>query len=306
MSIIPTINIAPFYTGSDEAKQAVASQIGQACQEIGFFTISGHPVSQSLLTELSQAAYAFFDLPLAEKNVVQKRTTGKGYMGLGIEHLAASLDKAAISDYKESLNLGLPVDPESWPKNPPQLRTACETYIKTLQKLATDLVELFALALDTPFSTFADKIDRPKMGLRLLDYPPMENPQPGQTRAGEHTDYGILTILWSENSRGLQAQNRAGEWVDVVAAPDEFIINIGDLMMNWTNDRWVSTLHRVVPPVEDLTNRRQSIPFFFNPNPDAIIECLDSCCSPTNPAKYPPVLASKHHNLKKGKSLGET
>ncbi len=301
---IPLINIEPFHIGNALAKQSVAHQIGQACAEIGFFTITGHRISPQLLTDLQAAARAFFDLPLAAKNAVKQRTTGKGYMGVGTEHLAASLDKSSIQDYKESLNLGVPVDPESWPAQPAALQAICVNYIDAMCRLSLTLVELFALALNVPSAYFANKVDHPKMGLRLLNYPAIDQVTKGASRAGAHTDYGILTVLWSADSRGLQVQTRDGAWVDVLAPPDTFIINIGDLMMNWTNDKWVSTLHRVVAAADGPAPHRQSVAFFFSPNPDAVIECIPGCHSAENPPQYPPVLASKHHNLKKQKSLG--
>ena len=116
--------------------------------------------------------------------------------------------------------------------------------------------------------------------------------------------YVTLTILWSSDSRGLQARSRNGEWIDVIAPPDQFIINIGDLMMNWTNDKWVSTLHRVVPHPETKGQRRMSIPFFHNPNPDAIVECIASCQDEANPPKYKPMLAKTHLEMKVSKALG--
>ena len=120
------------------------------------------------------------------------------------------------------------------------LQSLCVDYIDAMHSLSLTLVALFALALDVPSAYFTDKVNQPKMGLRLLNYPALEWVKAGASRAGEHTDYGILTVLWSEDSRGLQVQTRDGTWVDVIAPPDTFIINIGDLMMNWTNDRWIS------------------------------------------------------------------
>jgi isopenicillin N synthase-like dioxygenase len=139
--------------------------------------------------------------------------------------------------------------------------------------------------------------------LRLINYPPVGEAQPGQMGAGEHTDYGTLTILWSPESRGLQVRTRSGEWLDVDASPHSFIINLGDLMANWTNDRWISTLHRVTPRVNQ--GRRQSIAFFHNPNPDALIECLPGCCDAAHPAKYAPILAGEHLRMKMEKALGK-
>jgi isopenicillin N synthase-like dioxygenase len=163
-------------------------------------------------------------------------------------------------------------------------------------------MHLFALALDLPENFFDDKIDHPNAIVRLINYPPTQQAQPGQMGAGEHTDYGTLTILWSQNPRGLQVRNRSGAWLDVEASPETFIINIGDLMMNWTNDRWISNLHRVMPRVN--MGRRQSIAFFHNPNPDALIECIPGCCDEMHPAKYAPILAYDHLRMKFEKSVG--
>jgi isopenicillin N synthase-like dioxygenase len=164
------------------------------------------------------------------------------------------------------------------------------------------LLHLFALALDIREDFFDDKVDRPNAVLRLINYPPVGEAQPGQMGAGEHTDYGTLTILWSPESRGLQVRTRSGEWLDVEASPESFIINIGDLMSNWTNDRWISTLHRVTPRVN--AGRRQSIAFFHNPNPDALIECLPGCCDDAHPARYAPILAGEHLRMKVERALG--
>src|SRR3954465_6012573 len=148
--------------------------------------------------------------------------------------------------------------------------------------------------------------------MRVINYPDQpDNPLPGQLRAGAHSDYGTLTILRSENvAGGLQVRDRAGAWVDVVTMPDSFVINIGDMMQYWTNDRWISTIHRVVNPPRDqnLGSRRQSIVFFHSPNENTLISCLDGCSSAANPPKYAPILAGEHLRQKSAKAgtLAET
>jgi isopenicillin N synthase-like dioxygenase len=148
--------------------------------------------------------------------------------------------------------------------------------------------------------------------MRVINYPDQpDDPLPGQLRAGAHSDYGTLTILRSENvAGGLQVRDRAGAWVDVVTMPDSFVINIGDMMQYWTNDRWISTIHRVVNPPRDqnLGSRRQSIVFFHSPNENTLISCLDGCSSAANPPKYPPILAGEHLRQKSAKAgtLAET
>lgn len=302
MTNIPIIDLGPYLDGSD--KMGVAKQIGRACEEIGFFTISGHGIPVDRIQKANDAARRFFDLSMAEKRKVEA-SGGMGYIGPDGENLAASLDDEAVQDLKESLNLIQPVSDGIWPQEPADLRADCDAYYQSLLQLATSLMRLFALSLDLPETWFDDKVDDPRTILRLLNYPAYDPTKVNLSRAGAHTDYGTLTILWSADSRGLQAQSKAGDWVDVVAPADHFIINIGDLMMNWTNDKWISTLHKVVPHPETLGQRRQSMAFFHNPNPDALIECIASCCNESNPAKYGPILAKQHLEMKIAKSLGK-
>ena len=300
---IPIIDLSPYFDNSD--KLGVAQQIGRACEEIGFFTISGHGIPLSQIEAANGAARQFFDRGSADKQQL-KRNDGMGYIGADGENLAASLDDEQVVDVKESLNLTLPVIDGLWPESM-QLRADCAAYFEALITLSNDLMSLFALALELPEDWFADKVDGARTILRLLNYPAV-SAETGDSielhRAGAHTDYGTLTILWSPDSRGLQAQARNGEWVDVVAPPDHFIINIGDLMMNWTNDRWISTLHRVVRHPETAGRRRQSIAFFHNPNPNALIECIESCLTEGERPKYRPILAKQHLEMKIAKSLG--
>mmetsp|Transcript_12026 Transcript_12026/g.18451 ORF Transcript_12026/g.18451 Transcript_12026/m.18451 type:complete len:304 (-) Transcript_12026:160-1071(-) len=298
MTSIPVIDISPYLDGTD--KQGVAKQIGDACTSIGFFMVNGHGIPLELLKSVQSEATGFFDLSLDEKQVC-KAPFGLGYMGQGTENVAATLEEGStLQDQKESLNLTLPVREEIWPKNPSQLRSVCQTYYESVQKLASQLMRLFALALELDEHFFDDKVNRPYTTLRLLNYPEsviQKEASSTEIRNAEHTDYGTLTILWSPDSRGLQAQSRQNEWIDVIAPENHFIINIGDLMMNWTNDKWISTLHRVIPG----NTRRMSIPFFHNPNPDAIIECI---CNNENP-KYEPMLAKAHLEMKVSKALGQ-
>lgn len=306
---IPVIDIGPYLDGSD--KQGVATQVGNACAEIGFFMISGHSIPLDLIKQVQHEATEFFDLPLEIKQLTTA-SFGLGYMGEGTENVAATLkEESKVQDTKESLNVTLPVRDGVWPKDKPQLNDVCETYYKSVQTLASQLMRLFSLALNLEETFFDDKVDVPYTTLRMLNYPAQDptmvdlSSDSPLTRNAEHTDYGTLTILWSPDSRGLQAQSRQGEWIDVVAPMDHFIINIGDLMSNWTNDKWVSTLHRVIPHADTLGKRRMSLPFFHNPNPDAMIETIPGCFDDANPSKYKPLLAKTHLEMKVSKALGK-
>ena len=168
--------------------------------------------------------------------------------------------------------------------------------------LAHDLMAIFALALDLPRDFFHDKIDRHVSSLCLNHYPPQrEAPLPGQLRTGPHTDYGSLTIVApTPGPGGLEVHGRDGRWHPVNPAHGTFAVNIGDLMAQWTNDRWVSTLHRVANPQREVAaaSPRLSLIFFHQPNDDALVECLPGCQSADRPAAYAPVTSGAHLTAK--------
>ncbi|KAI2489442.1 iron ascorbate-dependent oxidoreductase [Fragilaria crotonensis] len=219
--------------------------------------------------EIWHASAAFFDLPLSEKELVMSTDPSEYPFG-----------------YERSENLEL---------------------AKTGTKSFDDLKETFSLGPSNPAS---DKMDRHQSALRLLNYPNVTEPTPpGQLRAGAHTDYGAFTILKS-GGPGLQVKRdqTSDSWVDVPTfdSEDVFIINLGDMMQRWTNDQWVSTLHRViVPPFDGQDHRRQSIAFFVNINGDADVETLSTCIDDDHPLKYEPVTAGQYVLSKYLKSMGE-
>jgi isopenicillin N synthase-like dioxygenase len=176
-----------------------------------------------------------------------------------------------------------------------------------MQTLANRLMQLFALALSLPQAYFDSYVDHAACGLRGICYPPRTTPpEPGQLRAGAHTDYGTLTLLRQDSVGGLEVTTRAGQWVGVESIPGAFVVNIGDLMAGWTNDRWRSTLHRVTDPpaaADGQFARRFSMPFFHNANWDAEISCLPSCIAPGEQPKYPPVIAGPHLRAKFRRSM---
>jgi isopenicillin N synthase-like dioxygenase len=193
-----------------------------------------------------------------------------------------------------------------WPAALPAMREPWEDYFAAMDRLAVRLMSIFAHGLSLPADYFADKTDVSPRALRAINYPEQELPiEDGQLRAGAHTDYGTLTILRQELGRG-GLQVRDGEaWVDIPATAGALVINIGDLMARWTNDRWTSTLHRVVNPDAGsaMSNRRQSMPFFYNANYSAVVEALPTCLEPGATPKYEPVLAGPHLSGKSRKAV---
>ena len=185
-----------------------------------------------------------------------------------------------------------------WPTEPEKFRPAWEAYYRAVTDLAARIMRVFAVSLDLPEDYFQSYIGQPISALRALNYPELASPPPeGQLRAGAHTDYGSLTILLPQpGSKGLEIMTPEGAWREVPPVDGAFVINIGDLMARWTNDRWVSTLHRVVnvSPAEGGLDRRQSLAFFHQPDWFAEIETLPSCLAPGEVSKYEPVLSGPY------------
>ena len=305
---VPVIDLGPYRDGS--AKLDVARAVDRACRDIGFLVVTGHGVPRALVEDTRAAGRAYFDLPLAEKQRVARPapTVARGYIGLEEESVGRSRDPSATAgDLNESLMIG-PVDQPApayaaaggphfaanlWPEEPAALRPVWSEYYRAMGELAKTLMRVFALALGKEELFFDRLIDCHISRLRVRNYPaPTRAPLPGQIRAGAHSDYGSLTILCTEDrAGGLQVFNKAGDWVDVPILPDTFIVNIGDLLARWTNDEWVSTLHRVVNPPLDAggASRRQSLVFFHNPNYDAPVVSLMA-----GEAKYSPTTSGAH------------
>ena len=314
---VPVIDLAPARQGGRAERRRIAGAIDAACRDIGFFAVAGHDMPGPVIDDLRRCAHTFFALPIADK-LAARHPTGmnRGYHHAGGEALAAANDGAAPPDLKEFFHVG-PVDvsddpyytsgagprhfaPNIWPATPAGFERAATVYYRAMSRLVVRLMRLAALALDVEKTFFDDKVDRSIGTMRLNYYPAQARPpEPGQLRASAHTDYGGFTILSGEDvPGGLQVLTRGGQWVDVSTTPSTFVVNIGDLLMRWTNDRWLSNMHRVVnPPAGDI-RARLSIAFFNHPNYDTLIECLPS----QGPAKHPPVLSGEYRDLKYSKT----
>ena len=317
---VPIVDLAPFHDGSPAARRAVAAEIKRACESVGFFRIANHTVPAALLDEAFAVSRAFFDLPLDEKlkAVPPTEVAPRGYAAFEKKGLAATLGVEAPKDLREQFMVG-PLDPmpaalaqvpdapgcyspNVWPTNPARYQPVFVELYRRFEAQAADLMKAFALALDLPEDHFDGMIDHHFSVLGSNHYPELaRDPLPDQLRTGAHTDFGSLTILApSANSDGLQAMIREGEWSEVEPLPDCLIVNLGDMMARWTNDRWRSTLHRVVnpPPGAGARSRRQSIAFFCHPNFDALVEAFPSCVPAGTAPRHAPILAGRHMRAK--------
>jgi len=294
---IPIIDVSPLAARDTAGTERVASEIGAACWETGFFYVAGHDVPNELMQAAFERSAAFFAQEDQKKReVIYDASSNRGYVPMKGE----ALDPSKPADLKKAFNIGLELpadDPEMvegamfraanlWPDTA-GFRDTMLAYFSACHDLGRALHRAFAIDLGLETGFFEDKLDRPMAVLRLLHYPAAEGPsEAGQLGAGEHTDYGCVTLLATDGVGGLEVRTRAGEWIAAPHVPGTFVCNIGDCLMRWTNDIYVSTPHRVVSP---SGRERFSIAFFLDPNPDADISCLPGCASAQRPARYAPI-----------------
>jgi isopenicillin N synthase-like dioxygenase len=315
-AVVPVIKISGFSGNDSAARQSVIASVRQACERVGFFVITEHGVSDTAVWSIFANGRAFFARTREEKLRIKRPGPGisRGYNSLAEQSLGLTMGKKAPPDLMESLGFG-PLDtddapywtdgfgpvhahPNLFPDDMPELRRAVTDYWRAMEELAARLSRIFALALDLDEDFFVSRSARHVTNMRINYYPAQDRPPDrDQLRAGAHSDYGAFTILRGENAPGgLQVLRRGGDWTDVPIMEDAFIINIGDLLMRWTNDRWVSTIHRVVNPPEEIRRNvdRMSVAYFFIPNHDVKVRCIESCTAPGNPPRYAPVTAGGH------------
>ena len=322
LSTLPIIDISPAGEGG-AALAEVAEAVDEACRSAGFLVIVGHGVDAAVIDAAWSASREFFDLPLKEKRSVPPPSPehAYGYSPLAGETLARSLGNKSLPDLKESLSMGPldlpPVIPSGseglltetdWPEGLPGLRPAWEAYFQAMSDLAGRLLRIMAVALDLHADYFEPFLPYHTSAMRAINYPHIDStPELGQLRAGAHTDYGTLSILtYDDAPGGLEVKTEDG-WTPIPQIPGGFAVNLGDMMARWTNDRWVSTLHRGGVPPSDASgdNRRQSIVFFHNAAWDAEIRCIPTCLAEGDSPKYEPVLAGPHLLSKFSSAVGE-
>ena len=300
---VPQIDIGPLLHGSAEARRRVGDAVRDACRDVGFFYVRNHGIAQATVDDLFREMARFYAQPEDAKREIHASRSRcfRGYSGLDEERHDATTDYYEPHEVIDFGRENAPDDPPEcagsllygpnlWPSCTPGLRAAVEAYYAAMLEVSNALLRAFALALDLPEAYFLDKFDRAAGALRLLHYPP----QPAEeTRLGlgAHTDYEMFTILAQDANPGLQVLNGAGEWIDIPPVAGTFVVNIGDLMARWTNDRFTSNIHRAA----NRTGRhRYSVPFFMGANVNTEIRCLESCTGPDDPPRYPPVLAGAH------------
>ena len=295
---LPIVDVSLLRDGSSAERRAAAAQLGAACRQIGFFCIGGHGIGPDYRRSLFEASRRFFSQSVVDKDVLSigRSPHNRGYVGLESERL----DPAKAADRKEAFNIGLEFAPDApeivqgrplrgvnfWPELPGWRDLMLDYYGRCLE-IGRVLHQSFCLDLGLEENDFFDAmLERPAAILRLLHYPAAGQggpPDAGQPGAGEHTDYGNITLLLTDGVAGLEVRTRGGEWLDVADTGDLILCNIGDCLMRWTNDVYRSTPHRVRVP----DHERYSIAFFLDPDPDAVVDPAD--LDPRAAPLYPPI-----------------
>ncbi|EIN09114.1 Clavaminate synthase-like protein [Punctularia strigosozonata HHB-11173 SS5] len=321
---IPLIDFGRFRSAKSQAeKQATADEVVNGFKEVGFIYLNNHGIPDTVVKNVYDKSAQFFALPNEVKDTLAWKDprANRGYVAIGRERVTQSADAYEIAemrkkapDTKETMEIGRDWDKtwkNHWPQeaDAPGFKETMLHFFQTCHDLHTLVMRSIALGLGLDETFFDDKIHEQYHNLRLLNYPPVRTSllrKEGQARAGAHSDYGTLTLLFQDSVGGLEVQNpHTQQFQPAPPIPGTIVVNAGDLLARWSNDILRSTLHRVVAPpakpisdVEDesvgVTPRRQSIAFFCNPNQGANIECLPNCWNEKTPKKYDPVTTEQY------------
>ncbi|RKF19890.1 2OG-Fe(II) oxygenase [Alginatibacterium sediminis] len=293
---LPIIDISMLANNDPKQWEPVISAIDEACRNSGFFYVVGHGIPVEQFTAVQEMASQFFALDESEKQQIdiEKSRNHRGWGKVSAEQL----DPDGPKDFKETFDMALDLSshhpqvkrcpalygPNQYPKMDGFIQLMQQQY-ELSQQVAIKILKAMALALDLESDFFSKNFDCPISVLRLIQYPPQDH----NNGAGAHTDYGCITLLYQDATGGLQVQNKEGDWLDAEPVPNSFVVNIGDLMQRWTNDRYKSTPHRVMSPKQNTT--RFSMPFFVEPNFDTQVSTISSCLDLGEHVQYPPTTA---------------
>ncbi len=303
---IPLINLNEYFTsGSDSALADVAEQLRVACEQTGFFSITGHHVASQTIDDTFNQIRLFHALPVETKTqILMDRPDwpvgGMGYLPLKNRKLPArqtgNVNEAFIIKCDDRLSM----DDNQWPlsETVPDFRHQVEQYAKEMELLGKRLLPIYAKALKMPVDFFTEAFIDPLFRLRMTHYPAVEADADNAFGIAPHVDTSFFTIL-AQDQPGLTVfSERRKVWVKAPVVKDSFIVNTGELLKQWTNDRFLSTRHFANNNTGNQS--RYSIPFFFNANPHYVMSCVPSCCDDNNPSKYPPISYAQSQGVVQG------
>jgi isopenicillin N synthase-like dioxygenase len=282
------------------AKERLAADLAHVFEHVGFYFVINHGVAQSLIDNAFAAAKRFHDQPLEKKLEIRLNEFNIGYLpmrGGTTRHSALNANnKPNVNEAFFSARDLPPDHPDvlagkpyrcanKWPRDLPGFREACLAYSSALERLASSLVPLYALALDLPETCFDEAFANPMFKLRMTHYPPQEATD-NEFGLAPHTDTSFMTLLAPNKVPGLSIRLPSGRWIDAPPIEGAFLVNGGDMLRRWTNDRFLATPHRVI---NRTGAERYAIPFFFDCWAEHLMTCLPTCTGPGNPPKYEPI-----------------
>jgi len=297
---IPIIDLSATFGSNETARRKAADAIGGACRNTGFFYITGHGIDDAVVKRAFAESKRFFAQSDEAKRRCSKREGTNGYEPLETQRL----DNESPGDLKESFNFsaaakaGTPDHvPNLWPDGLPGFREGLDAYHQQIRALARHVSGLIALSLGMPYGFFDPTFENQKAALRLLRYPPQPpKAKFNQLGAGAHNDWGWITVLAQDDRGGLEVETASGDWVRVDPVPGAFVVNLGDLVLHWTNGLYHSSLHRV------MNNRsgvdRYSIVLFYDHSYDTPVEVLNTCLQPGEKPKFAPCISGDHRKAK--------
>jgi len=302
---IPVVDLSEF-TGAETAhRDAFVQQLGNAYEEVGFVAVKNHGIPQTLIDDLYKYVKAFFALPVDTKSKYEKAELAgqRGYTSFGKEH-AKGFD---APDLKEFFQYGQTVEGEELPGEDyppnvnvdevPQLSPTLFQVYRAFEKSGRALLSAIAIYLGLDENYFDGYVHNGNSIIRCIHYPPITQEPKSSIRAEQHEDINLITLLVGASADGLQVMNKAGEWVDAKAAPDEIVVNVGDMLQRLTNNKLRSTTHRVVnPPRELWGTSRFSIPFFLHPRSEMSLACLPETIDTAHPKAYEDITAGEYLN----------
>lgn len=300
---IPVIDVAALRDGGDAGLAAVADELRRAAETVGFFYVANHGVDRAVIEETRAVADRFFHAPEADKATVAISPRHRGWLRVG----EARMRDSRKPDLKESFVFGLDVAaddpdvtagdrllaPNRWPGFLPEMRPVLNRFFAEMQACGERLLRAFAASLEIAPDYFVRRVARPVSRGSLIWYPPQPaDSGEDQFGVGPHTDYGTLTLLGQDSVGGLQVRGRDGEWVKAHPVEDTFVVNVGDLLARWTNDRFASTPHRVV---NASGRERLSVAMFVDPDWDAVVEPV---VRPGEAPRHPTVRCADYVNAR--------
>jgi len=303
---IPVLDMGAFLAGEDGALESLAAELRQACLDVGFYFIVNHGVDQDLVdcTFEQTAELHSLDEKVMEAYAIDRNNIGYMASGTSMQR-SSTVHKATranlVASYFMKRERG-PDDPgvvaglplrglNKWPAELPHFRSTMLDYMAALEHLGKQMLPVYAHSLDLPADYFAPSFREPSITLRISSYPPQKAFDGEEFGTGPHTDAGFMTMLAQAEVRGLDILSRDGVWMPAPVLPGGFLVNIGQMLTRWTNDIYPSTPHRVV---NLAGQQRYSLPFFFDPDFEAVIECLPTCQGPGNPPRHEPIRYLDH------------